>query len=189
MTPNKSGTCEYVDSIEGYINSFLIEYAINSVSGVKYYKVKASDSANHTATATIKTLFGTNTHKGERAIYFFNDTNVNLSKYKLRACFMDAESNKSTIKTFVTMQQVGDTNYYRAVIPKNAESYVNFYLCNPKTFSNNFADFDGTDDSTEFYSFGLFDVAVPNKDAANIVYKANSIDANGIIGEFVDFNY
>ncbi len=190
ITPDETSGFSKIDSLEAYINSFLIKY---SLSGPKYFKVNASDGAGHKATATAKTLFGTNTYDGERVLYFYNYTNVNLSKYKLRACFMDAKSNESTIKTFVTMQQVGDTDYYRAVIPENAYGYVNFYLCNPKTFSNNFADFDGTDDTTEFYSFGVLNAEIPkvgSTNEANIVFKANSIDTeNGITGEFVDFDY
>lgn len=178
---------EYLDSIEEYINSFLIKYEINSISGVKYYKVEATDGANHKATKTLRTLFGTNTYNGERCVYFYNNTGSSISKYDLRACFND-ESN--TNHRFVTMQRVGDTNYYRAVVPNGYESSVNFYLTNPKTFTNDYADYDGTDDTIEAYYYGILGESIPDTDDANIVYAATEIsDLNGIVGEFTTFDY
>ncbi|MBQ7133706.1 MAG: hypothetical protein IJO20_04340 [Ruminococcus sp.] len=181
---------EEINSLEAYINSFLVEYAINSISGVKYFKVEASDSANHKATATLKTLFGTNNYNGERVIYFYNNSGSDISKFNVRACFMDNSNNN---KTFVTMQRVGNTDYYRAVIPQNAQSKVNFYLSNKNTFSNNYDDFDGVDDSTEIYSYGTLGVGIPaNNDGfdeiGNIVFEATAI-GEGITGSFIDFDY
>ncbi len=181
-----------LDSLEGYINSFLLQYEINTISGVKYYKVDAKDGANRSATTTAKTLFGTHSYNGEDVLYFYNDTNVNMGKFKLRACFMDTNNDN---KTFVTMQRVGNTDYYRAVVPDNAGDKVNFYLTNPKTFSNNYADYDGNYDSTDFYSYCAFGVVIPKDTSTdsnadvNIVYKATSVDSNGIVGEFVNFDY
>ncbi len=177
----------YFDSLEAYINSFLIEYQINTMSGVKYYKVEASDSANHKATATQKTLFGTNSYKGERVIYFYNSTGFDVSKYNIRACFMDSSENN---RTFVTMQKVGNTGYYRAVVPQNAQDKVNFYLCNKNTFSNDYQNFDSVDDTTEFYTYGLFGLDIQNFDEfENIVYRVTAIGDNGITGSFADFDY
>ncbi len=182
LTVNESTGFEKNDTLQAYINSFLIEF---SISGVKYIKAEATDGAGRKATSYMKTLFGTHEYNGERALYFYNNTNANMSKYNLRACFMDADENN---KTFVTMQQVGSTGYYRAVIPNASQSKVNFYLCNPKTFSNNFDDFDGEEDSTDFYSYGIMGLDIPTNDDANIVFKATSIDSDGIFGEFVNFD-
>lgn len=172
------------DTLEAYINSFLLQNYINN--GVKYYKVEASDSANHKATSTMKTLFGTNTYEGTRCVYFYNNTSMNLSKYVVRACFNDASN---TNHRFVTMQKVGNTDYYRAVVPNGYESSVNFYLANPKTFSNNFADYDGTDDSIETYTYGILNESIPQTDDANIVYAVTDFGENGIVGEFTLFDY
>lgn len=182
----------YFSSLEGYVNSFLIQYQINSVSGVKYFRVDAQDGSGHKASTYAKTLFGTNSYIGDNAIYFYNNSNSNINKFNVRACFV-TENNK----TFVTMQRVGNTDYYRAAIPSSlydetngsVKGSVNFYLCNKDTFSNNYADFDGKDDSTDFYSFAAFEVNIPVKDADNIVYKATSINDNGISGSFVEFDY
>ena len=190
LTPSRATgfiISEY-DSLEAYINSFLLENYINN--GVKYFKVEASDSANHKATATLKTLFGTNNYNGERVIYFYNHSGSDISKFNVRACFMDNSNNN---KTFVTMQRVGNTDYYRAVIPQNAQSKVNFYLSNKNTFSNNYDDFDGVDDSTEIYSYGTLGVGIPaNNDGfdeiGNIVFEATAI-GEGITGSFIDFDY
>ena len=182
----KSSGFTKVDSLEGYINSFLVEYQYNTINGVKYYRIDVTDGANRKTSTVAKTLFGTNTHTGERVLYFYNDTNVNMSKYNLRACFMSVDDSN---KTFVTMQRVGSSDYYRAVIPKNATGKVNFYLCNPNTFSNDFADYDGVNDTKEFYSFGVMNASIPGDESGNIVYKASTIDSNGIKGDFVDFDY
>ncbi len=182
----KTSGFELHGSVQEYINSFLLEYQINSMSGMRYYKVEATDSANHKATKTLKTLFGTNTYEGERCIYFYNNTGEKISKYDLRACF---NNQANTAHRFVTMQKVGDTNYYRAVVPNGFESSVNFYLTNPKTFSNDYEDYDGDDnDTTETYSFGVFGVQIPQTDNANIVYEAREI-GKGIIGDFIQFDY
>ncbi len=183
LTVKDSTGFEKNDTIQAYINSFLIEF---SVSGVKYIKAEATDGAGRKATSYMKTLFGTHEYNGERALYFYNNTNVNMSKYNLRACFMDADENN---KTFVTMQKVGNTDYYRAVIPNASQSKVNFYLCNPKTFSNNFDDYDGEEDSIDFYSYGIMGLEIPTNDDANIVFKATSIGSDGILGGFVNFDY
>ena len=172
------------DTLEAYINSFLLQNYINN--GVKYYKVEASDSANHKATSTMKTLFGTNTYEGTRCVYFYNNTSMNLSKYVVRACFNDVSN---TNHRFVTMQKVGNTDYYRAVVPNGYESCVNFYLANPKTFSNNFADCDGTDDSIETYTYGILNESIPQTDDASIVYAVSDFGENGIVGEFTLFDY
>ncbi len=171
-------------TLEAYINSFLLQNYINN--GVKYYKVEASDSANHKATSTLKTLFGTNTYEGTRCVYFYNNTGNNISKYVVRACFNDANYANHR---FVTMQKVGNTNYYRAVVPNGFESTVNFYLANPKTFSDNFADYDGTDDSIETYTYGVIKVSIPLTNAANIVFAATEFGDEGIKGEFSQFDY
>ncbi len=174
-----------LDSIEGYINSFLIKYAL---SGVKYFRVDASDSANHKASAYMKTLFGTNTYEGERVLYFYNNTNVNIAKYNLRACFKNAGGDY----VWATMQPVGNTNYYRAVIPRDYSAEVDFFLTSKKTFTYNRDDIINTDNTlnTEFCSYGVINVTVPVADTANIVYAVNSIDTNGgINGEFAEFDY
>ena len=172
------------DTLQSYINTFMINYEIGSMNGVRYYKGEATDGANRKASATQKTLFGTNSYKGERALYFYNDTTLNMSKYNLRACFMDVDSNN---KTFVTMQRVGSTNYYRAVIPKNAGSKVYFYLCNPQTFSNNFTDY--SSENAEIYSYKTIDgLNVPNADSTNIVFNFTGINGSAITGSFVDIN-
>ena len=176
----------YSDSLQAYINRFTISYQINTMNGVKYYKVEASDAANHKATSTMKTLFGTNTYEGTRCVYFYNNTSMNLSKHVVRACFNDASN---TNHRFVTMQKVGNTDYYRAVVPNGYESSVNFYLANPKTFSNNFADYDGTDDSIETYTYGILNESIPQTDDANIVYAVSDFGENGIVGEFTLFDY
>ena len=175
------------ESLEEYSNSFLIQYQLNTMSGVKYYKVEATDGANHKATETIKTLFGTNEYEGTRCVYFYNKTNMNLSSFNVRACFNNGDSH-----SFVTMQRVGTTNYYRAVIPKRfdvEDSTVNFYLCNPNTFSNDYNDYDGLNDTIEIYSFGALGVNIPEVEQANIVYQVTSIDDTGIHGEFSNFDY
>ena len=171
------------DTLQSYINTFMINYEIGSMNGVRYYKGEATDGANRKASATQKTLFGTNSYKGERALYFYNDTTVNMNKYNLRACFSDGNNRR-----FVTMNQVGNTNYYRATIPKDAGSTVNFYLCNPDTFSNIFVDFDGTNDNAQLYSYSVLDVNIPEIDKTNIVYKATSIADKSITGSFVEFD-
>ena len=178
---------EYSDSLEAYINRFTISYHINTMSGVKYYKVDASDSANHKATSTMKTLFGTNTYEGTRCVYFYNNTSMNLSKHVVRACFNDASN---TNHRFVTMQKVGNTDYYRAVVPNGYESSVNFYLCNKNTFSNNIENYRDSEVSKELFTYGVSGVIIPDSDDANIVYAASSADINnGITGEFVGFDY
>ncbi|MBQ7965682.1 MAG: hypothetical protein IJ331_06350, partial [Ruminococcus sp.] len=184
LTPNGYSGFSYFESLEAYINSFLLENYINN--GMKFYKVEASDGANHKATSTLKTLFGTNTYDGERCVYFCNNTGSSISKYIVRACFNDASGNNHR---FVIMQRVGNTNYYRAVVPKGFESTVNFYLANPKTFSNDFVDYDGTDDVVETYTYGILNVKIPQTDEANIVYTATEFGDNGIEGEFTQFDY
>lgn len=173
------------DTLEAYINSFLINWQLN---GVKYVKAEATDSANHKASACMKTLFGTNTYEGERALYFYNNTNVNIAKYNLRACFKNAGGDY----VWATMQPVGNTNYYRAVIPTGYSAEVDFFLTSKKTFTYERDDIINTDGTlnTEFCSFGVVDVDVPDVDAANIVYAVNSIDTNGgINGQFAEFDY
>lgn len=182
---SESSGFEKLDSIEGYINSFLFKYAL---SGVKYFRVDASDGAGHKATAYMNTLFGTNTYNGERALYFYNHTNVNISKYNLRACFKNASGEY----VWATMQPVANTNYYRAVIPEDYSSEVDFFLTSKKTFTYNRDDIINANGNlnTEFCSFGVVDVAVPAVDAANIVYAVSSINTNGgINGEFAEFDY
>ena len=177
----------YSDSLQAYINRFTISYHINTMSGVKYYKVDASDSANHKATSTMKTLFGTNQYNGKRCVYFFNDTGVNASNYNLRACFFDETGDAYT---WSSMQRVGSTDYYRAVIPNGFDSKVNFYLCNKNTFSNNIENYRDSEVSKELFTYGVSGVIIPDSDDANIVYAASSADMNnGITGEFVGFDY
>lgn len=187
LTPNKTAGFVYQGSIEAYTNSFLLENYINN--GVKFFKIRAKDSANHKATATLKTLFGTNTYNGTRCVYFYNNTGDSISKYDLRACFNSTSDPDKSEHRFVTMQKVGNTNYYRAVVPNGFESSVNFYLANQKTFSNVYADYDGTDDTVETYDYGILGVEIPQTDNANIVYEATEIGANGITGEFIQFDY
>ncbi len=183
----KTSGFEYRDSIQSYINSFLIEHAINSMSGVKYYKVQATDGAGHKATKTLKTLFGTNTYNGTRCIYFYNNTGESISKYNLRVCFNDANGNNHR---FVTMQRVGNTDYYRAVVPKGYEYSMKFYLTNPKTFSKNYGDYDGSNDTEETYYYATGVQNIPATDDANIVYAATEIsDTDGIVGDFAKFDY
>ena len=136
----------------------------------------------------------TEDYKGKNVIYFHNNSGFDISKYNLRACFMDSDGSN---KTFVTMQQVDGTYYYRAVVPVNADGKVDFYLCNKNTFSNDYADFDGTDDSEEIYSYAVRGLSVPtigtnvdilNDNYSRIVYQVNSIDDGIISGDFTDFN-
>lgn len=88
------------------------------------------------------------------------------------------------------MQQVGDTDYYRAVVPNGYDSSVNFYLTNAKTFSNNYVDYDGSNDTIETYYYGVMDAEIPTTNDANIVYQATEIsDTEGIKGEFTTFDY
>ena len=184
---NKESGFSYVQSLESYINSFLIEYNVHTVSGVKYYMVEANDGAGNVATAYAKTLFGTNTFTGERCLYFYNATGENLSNNNIRACFTDISLNN---RTFVTMQRVGNTDYYRAVVPDNREYNVHFFICNKNTFSNNWADYDGTDDSSDIYTFSVTNLKIPSGDDANIVYTANSLASGGSIkGDFTEFDY
>ncbi len=185
MTDITSSGFEENKTLEAYINSFLIQYQINTMSGVNYYKVEANDGANHKASSTLRTLFGTNTYNGTRCVYFYNNSGKNISKYNVRACF----NNASDEHFFVTMQKLGNTNYYRAVVPSGYESSVNFYLTNPKTFTNDYADYDGKDDTTEVYYFSVTGVSIPATDNANIVYEAETIGDNGIEGEFTQFDY
>ena len=188
---SSSTTFSETDSLEEYINSFFIQYQFR---GVKYFKVEASDNSGNKATAMLKTLFGTADYKGKNVIYFHNNSGFDISKYNLRACFMDSDGSN---KTFVTMQQVDGTYYYRAVVPVNADGKVDFYLCNKNTFSNNYADFDGTNDSEEIYSYAVRGLSVPtigtnvdilNDNYSRIVYQVNSIDDGIISGDFTDFN-
>lgn len=191
----RSSGFEYVNSLQAYINSFLIEYAINAVSGVKYYQVEASDASGYKATDTMKTLFGTNNHLGKRTVYFYNDTNVDITKFNLRACFFNSNGGY----TWSTMQRVGNTNYYRATVPSGYEFEVKFYLCNKNTFSTDYQYFDGFDDTTEYYTFSVKDaVDIPALDGsdnalneyANLVYAVSSISTtNGIVGDFTEFDY
>ncbi len=187
LEPSTTSGFEYSDTLQAHINSFLIEHAINTISGVKYYKVEATDGAGHKATKTLRTLFGTNTYNGTRCVYFYNSSDKDISKYNLRACFNNANN---TSHKFVTMQKVGNTDYYRAVVPNGFESTVNFYLTNPKTFSNNYVDYDGSNDTVETYYYGILNESIPETDDANIVYQATEIsDTDGIIGEFTTFDY
>ncbi|MBE6824039.1 MAG: hypothetical protein E7513_01700 [Ruminococcaceae bacterium] len=181
LTDGTSSGFTQIDSVQGYINSFLINYAVDSIS-TKYFKVEASDAAGHKGTKTLKTLFGTNTYEGERSLYFYNNTSVNLSKFNLRACFYNNQNDY----TWATMQRVGETDYYRATIPNGFEKEVSFYLCNPKTFSNNPQDMN----STEFCSFGVIGAEIPTVENSNIVYEAIVIgEPDGISGQFVEFDY
>ena len=183
----ESSGFNYNNTIESYINNFLIEYAINSAFGIKYYKVEASDSANHKATSTLKTLFGTNQYNGKRCMYFFNNTGVDVSKYNLRACFFNEAGDAYT---WSSMQRVGNTNYYRAVIPNGFDSKVNFYLCNKNTFSNDIRDYRNAEVSKELFTYGASDVLIPQTDDANIVYAAVYDDVNSVItGDLVGFDY
>ncbi|MBQ8538245.1 MAG: InlB B-repeat-containing protein [Ruminococcus sp.] len=175
-----------VNNIQDLISSFTISYTVNNtMQGVKFYKVEASDSANHSATATLRTLFGTNQYVGKRALYFYNETNVNISKYNLRVCFKNADGTY----TWSTMKKVGTTDYYHVVVPKDFEtgSTVSFYLCNTKTFSNNPDDYDGVDASFEVYSYKSDAVNVPGDDSANLVYAVESIGSRKITGSFIEF--
>ena len=179
------------DGLGAYIQNFTISYTKKEIEGIQYFKVITEDAGGHLATATVKTLFGVHTYGGERIIYFKNASGKDISKYNVRACFEYSNNN-----TFVTMQQVSNTNYYRAVIPKSADvntdtnktCKVNFYLCNPDTFSNNVDDYDGTNDSKEIYSYSVRDEDVPNIDSEQIVYSFNGLDGSTITGSFVDFN-
>ena len=87
------------------------------------------------------------------------------------------------------MQKVGNTDYYRAVIPNGYESSVNFYLTNQKTFSNIYLDYDGKDDTVDTYDYGILGVTIPNTTNANIVYQATALGDNGIEGEFAQFDH
>ena len=81
---------------------------------------------------TVLMLMGIDEHGAVKASESYNNTGENLSKYDLRACF---NNQANTDHRFVTMQKVGNTDYYRAVVPNGYESSVNFYLTNQKTFN------------------------------------------------------
>lgn len=187
LTPNRVTGFEENTSLQAYTNSFLLEYQINTMSGVKYYKVEATDGANHKASRTMKTLFGTNSYNGKRCIYFYNTTDKSLSKYNVRACFKKSDTDY----VFATMQPVGVTGYYRAVIP-DGYSKVDFFITKKSTFTNNRAEVIDNDGNLveDFCSNAVVNVNVPGEKVANIVYLVSSIDSNGgITGEFAQFDY
>lgn len=172
------------DSLQGYINSYMLNYAVHSMSGVKFYKVEARDGNGTTATAVQRTLFGTSDHTGDRCLYVLNNTNVDVSKYDLRICFFNADS---TATTWVTMQPVGNTGYFRATIPSGYDSTMNIYLAKKNTFTNSVENMQ----LAEYCAYGQLGVPVPSLDAVetdNIVYSINMINAEGISGEFTNFN-
>ena len=179
---NKESGFTFMQGIGAYINSFLIEYSHHSISGVKYYMVEAKDGGDRVATAYEKTLFGTNSNTGERCMYFYNATGENLDNYNIRACFIDSSQNR----TFVTMQRVGETDYYRAAIPYDRTYIVNFYICYKETFSNSWDDYN-TASPNEIYAFKVIDRHVPSDE--NIVYMADSLGNGTISGEFTEFDY
>ena len=64
------------------------------------------------------------------------------------------------------------------------------FICNKNIFSNNWADYDGTDDSSDIYTFSVTNLKIPSGDDANIVYTANSLASGGSIkGDFTEFDY
>ncbi len=171
----------YNDTLQGYLNNFTLNYAQNTMSGAKFYKVTAKDSSGKTATAYQRTLFGTDSHIGERCFYIYNNTNVDVSKYDLRVCFF----NESNAQVWTTMQKVGDTDYYRATIPKGYETNMNIYLAKKNTFTNSVDDMK----NNEYCEYAVLNVPIPEKDESlNIVYSVFSINSEGIQGEFVEFD-
>ncbi|MDO4749108.1 MAG: hypothetical protein Q4A12_08045, partial [Eubacteriales bacterium] len=175
-----------VTSIQSFINSFLLQYKIHSVSGTKYIKVEVTDGAGRVGSRTLKTLFGTGEYIGERCLYFYNASGENIENYNVRACFTDASDSN---ETFVTMQRVGNTNYYRATIPYDAQNNVNLYICHKDTFSNDPLDYDGSDSSKEICAFKVDNLSVPAVTNENIVYVADSFSAGTISGDFAEFDY
>ncbi|MBQ4129470.1 MAG: hypothetical protein IJO20_08980 [Ruminococcus sp.] len=176
----KANVFEFSDTLQGYLNNFTLEYAVNSMSGVKFYKVKAQDANGKTATAYQRTLFGTNTHVGDRCFYLYNNTNVDVSKYDIRVCFFNSQDEK----IWATMQNVGTTGYYRATIPTGYEAKVNIYLAKNNKFTNSL-DYMGY---KEYCDYAIVNVPVPTEDTANIVYSVYSINTEGVAGEFVNFS-
>lgn len=170
----------FSDTLQGYLNNFTLNYAANTMSGIKYYKVTAKDGNGKTASAIQKTLFGTNTHTGERCLYLYNNTNVDVSKYDLRLCFYDTRGNI----IWTTMQSVGDTGYYRATIPTGYTNKFNIYLAKKDTFTTSVDDMS----LAEYCAYGITNVPVPVTTTDNIVYSVTSINSEGITGEFVNFN-
>ena len=182
VTSSRESGFAFMDGIKAYVNSLLVEYNIHTINGVKYYMVEAKDDADRIATSYLKTLFGTNTNTGEKCLYFYNATGEELDNYNVRACFTDNSNNR----TFVTMQRVGDTNYYRATVPYDRTKTVDFYICNSKTFSNDYDDYN-TDEANEIYSFKAAGLMIPANE--NIVYTAVSFNGSVISGSFTEFDY
>ncbi len=195
---SSNGENSYDDTLEGYLNNFTLNYAANSISasGTKFYKVTAQDNSGKTATAYQRTLFGTNSHIGERCMYFLNNTTVDISKYDLRVCFLNTDGEQ----IWSTMQKVGETDYYRVTIPKGYESKVNIYIAKKNRFTNSIENMR----LAEYCAYRVENAPVPAKpdyssadtssvanDTSkdyNIVYNVNAINTEGIHGEFVKFN-
>ncbi len=117
---------------ENYSYSFDVSYAYN---GVRYFKVVAKDEIGDTATVVQKTTFGTDnsvTNTG-RMVYLKNDLGVDMSKYRVRACF-ESTSGKS----WVTMQKLDteDADYYRASVPDEYNYKVSIYLTHKNRYAN-----------------------------------------------------
>ncbi len=183
-----SGTqFEYDDTLQGYLNNFTLNYLADTMSGAKFYKVTATDANGKTATAYQHTLFGTDTYNGERCLYLYNNTNVDVNKYDIRVCFF----NESNAQIWSTMQRVGETGYYRVTIPKDYETKCNIYLAKKNRFTNSLEDMN----MEEYCSYGVINVPLPasyanSSDGSSdqIVYFVNAINSEGIQGNFVDFN-
>ncbi len=117
-------------------------------SGVRFFKISAKDSAGGTLDVIQKTTFGTDsTSSLGRMVYLLNTTGVSMSKCNVRACFESATGNQS----WVTMQQLENTDYYRANIPDGYDYRISFYLTHKKRYANIKSDEEGFNYICYFY--------------------------------------